>query len=48
MNATNTKFEFSGPAGTLSILADDNTARKMAMLIEGKCFGLGPSKAAKK
>ncbi len=48
MGTTNAKFEFSGPAGTLSILADDNTARKMAMLVEGKCFGLGPSKAAKK
>ena len=48
MSATIAKFEFSGPAGTLSIMPDDNTARKMAMLIEGKCFGLGPSKAAKK
>ena len=48
MSATNASFEFSGPAGTLSIKPDDNTARKMAMLIEGKCFGLGPSKAAEK
>lgn len=48
MGVTDAIFEFSGPAGTLSIKPDDNTARKMAMLIEGKCFGLGPSKAAKK
>lgn len=48
MSVTNAKFEFSGPAGTLSIKPADNTARKVAMLIEGKCFGLGPGKAAQK
>ena len=48
MSVANAKFEFSGLTGTLPIKPDDNTARKMAMLIEGKCFGLGPSKTAKK
>ena len=41
-------FLFDGPSGSLTILADDEIARKLAMLIEGKCMGIGPTKAAQK
>ncbi len=37
-----------GQAGTLAVPADDEMARKLAMLIEGECEGLGPVQAAKK
>ena len=39
---------FIGPAGTLSIQQDDEVARKLAMLIEGQCLGLGGAAAARK
>ena len=39
-------FLLEGTTGSLTISADDELARKLAMLIEGKCLGLGPSKAA--
>jgi len=41
-------FLITGPSGSLTISADDEVARKLAMLIEGKCLGLGPTKAANK
>jgi len=41
-------FLFEGPFGSLTIFADDEVARKFAMLLEGKCMGLGPNKAAAK
>jgi len=41
-------FLFEGPTGSLTISADDEVARKFAMLIEGKCLGLGVTKAAEK
>lgn len=37
-----------GTSGTLAIRQDDEIARKLAMLIEGECDGLGPSQAAQK
>lgn len=37
-----------GDHGTLAVLEDDEIARKIAMLIEGECEGLGPVKAAEK
>ena len=37
-----------GMGGSLPIRTDDEIARKMAMLIEGECGGLGPSQAAAK
>jgi transposase len=37
-----------GTGGLLSVRADDEIARKLAMLIEGECEGLGPLEAAKK
>ena len=37
-----------GDEGSLPLLDNDQIARKFAMLIEGECEGLGPSKAARK
>ncbi len=37
-----------GSAGSLDVLKDDEITRKLAMLIEGDCEGLGPAQAAKK
>jgi transposase len=37
-----------GPAGTLAVAAADEVTRKLAMLIEGECQGLGPRAAAQK
>ncbi len=37
-----------GSAGSLDVLNDDEITRKLAMLIEGDCEGLGPAQAAKK
>jgi len=42
------QLRFSGPGGSLWIPKDDQVCRRMAMLIEGQCEGLGPSKAAQK
>lgn len=37
-----------GSDGTLEVLAGDEITRKLAMLFEGQCQGLGPSRAARK
>ena len=37
-----------GDHGSLTVVEDDEIARKLAMLIEGECEGLGPIKAAQK
>jgi transposase len=37
-----------GSHGSLPVTAGDEVARKLAMLIEGECEGLGPSHAAEK
>lgn len=37
-----------GEHGSLRVLEDDQIIRKLAMLFEGKCGGLGPTKAAQK
>ncbi len=37
-----------GDHGSLAVREDDQIARKLAMLIEGECEGLGPLKAAQK
>lgn len=41
-------LRFTGPGGWLRILNDDHVCRRLAMLIEGECEELGPSKAAQK
>jgi hypothetical protein len=45
---SNNQLRFTGPGGTLWIPNDDEVCRRLAMLIEGQCEGLGPSKAAQK
>jgi hypothetical protein len=37
-----------GTSGRLSVREDDEVTRKLAMLIEGECEGLGPTEAARK
>jgi len=37
-----------GDRGSLAVPDDDEVSRKLAMLIEGECEGLGPTKAAQK
>ena len=37
-----------GAQGTLPLLEQDVVTRKLAMLIEGQCEGLGPTRAAQK
>ncbi len=37
-----------GTGGLLSVRVDDEITRKLSMLIEGECEGLGPLQAAKK
>ena len=37
-----------GACGLLSVRPDDEITRKLSMLIEGECEGLGPTKAARK
>lgn len=49
MKMTGTKYVLlEGANDALPISLQDSVARKLAMLIEGKCMGLGPTKAAKK
>ena len=42
------KQELVGTGGSLKIAEDDEVTHKLAMLIEGECEGLGPTKAAEK
>jgi transposase len=37
-----------GPSGRLNVPTEDEITRKLSMLIEGECEGLGPLEAAKK
>ena len=41
-------LRIQGPAGSLPVKFADKVTRQLAMIIEGKCLGLGPTKAAKK
>ena len=41
-----TQLRFTGPGGSLQIPKDDEVCRRLAMLIEGQCDGIGPAKAA--
>ncbi len=43
-----THHQFIGSDGQLTVLADDEITRKLAMLIEGECQGTGPLRAARK
>ncbi len=42
------KTVLTGPAGEVTVPADDEVTRKFAMLYEGQCEGLGPEQAAHK
>jgi hypothetical protein len=42
------KHVLVGPSGLLDVPQDDEITRKLAMLIEGECEGLGPLQAAHK
>jgi len=42
------KLRFTGPGGSLRVLDEDQVCQRLAMLIEGECEELGPSKAAEK
>jgi len=42
------KHAIIGEHGILPVPADDEISRKLAMLVEGECEGLGPIKAAEK
>ena len=42
------QLRFTGPGGSLQVPKDDEVSRRLAMLLEGECEGLGPSKAAQK
>jgi len=48
ISLTKQQLRFTGPAGSLLIPDDDELCRRLAMLIEGECEALGPSKAALK
>lgn len=37
-----------GSSGSLLVPADDEITRKLSMLVEGECEGLGPTRAAQK
>ena len=42
------RSELVGPAGRLPVPKEDEVTRKLAMLIEGQCEGVGASEVAKK
>jgi hypothetical protein len=42
------QLRFTGPGGSLRVPYDDELCRRLAMLLEGQCENLGPSKAAQK
>ena len=42
------RLRIVGSHGSLAILSDDKITPKLAMLIEGECLGLGPTRAAHK
>lgn len=41
-------FLLTGPKGSIPLRDDDEITLKLAMLFEGQCEGLGPSRAAEK
>lgn len=48
ISLTKRQLRFTGPNGSLRVRDDDEVCRRLAMLIEGECEPLGPSKAAQK
>jgi hypothetical protein len=48
ISLSKTQLRFTGPGGSLLVPNSDEVCRRLAMLLEGECEGLGPSKAAQK
>ncbi|MGA2660795.1 MAG: helix-turn-helix domain-containing protein, partial [Verrucomicrobiota bacterium] len=48
ISLSKTQLRFTGPGGSLLVPDDDEVSRRLAMLLEGECEGLGPSNAAEK
>ena len=48
LNIHDDKLVLVGKKGSIELNVDDEITRKLSMLIEGECEGLGPTKAAKK
>jgi transposase len=48
IDSTTGAYLLEGPAGSLPVPADDEVTRKLAMLFEGQCEGLGAVNAAAK
>jgi hypothetical protein len=48
ISLSKTQLRFTGPGGSLRVPNNDEVCRRLAMLIEGQCEGLGPAKAAQK
>ena len=48
LNIHDNKLVLVGEKGSIELNVDDEITRKLSMLIEGECEGLGPTKAAKK
>lgn len=48
LNIHDNKLVLVGKKGSIELNVDDEITRKLSMLIEGECEGLGPTKAAKK
>ena len=48
ISLSKSQLRFTGPGGSLRIPKDDEVSRRLAMLIDGECEGLGPAKAAEK
>ena len=48
ISLSKTQLRFTGPGGSLRVPNDDEVCRRLAMLIEGQCEGLGPANAAQK
>ena len=48
ISLSKTQLCFTGAGGSLVVPNDDEVCRRLAMLIEGQCEGLGPSRAAQK
>lgn len=48
LNIENDKLVLVGKKGSIELNVDDEITRKLFMLYEGECEGLGPTKAAEK
>ncbi len=48
LSFSNSSSTLLGPSGSLPVPQDDEVTRKLAMLFEGQCQGLGPTQAARK